>query len=98
MTAQTIQAEAIPAQAPSPHSMGLSGWAAVVANLSAVGLVCLMFWQSQTEQQRLAREDRAMFREVLTKLEDRADKDRDAHRELAKAVRQLADEIRQGRQ
>lgn len=83
-------------------SMGLSGWAAVIANLSAVTLMSGMFWQAQQEQYRQQREDRAMFREVIVKLEDRAERDREtnreANRDLAAAVRQLASEMKQGRQ
>ena len=77
----------------TPPSMGLNGVWGIVANMSAVALVCALFYMSFSEHLRLSREDRVMFRQVLATLEERAEKDRqttrDSFRELAAAIREL---------
>lgn len=60
------------AQASNPivtvASMGLTGIIAQIANLSAVALICVMFFFERNESRNVAKEDRAMFRESILQL------------------------------
>ena len=69
-------------------NLGLKDWWCQFANLTAVALVCLMFWRAQGEQFKQAHDDRIMFREELVRLHE------DSMRQ-ARALQRLADEIHQ---
>jgi hypothetical protein len=75
--------------------MGLSGKAFTVANMSAIGLLCLMFYQDRHEVADLAREDRVMFREELRTLHADAKNAQGAILKIAASVESLAAEIKQ---
>lgn len=49
-------------------TMGLTGAIAQVANLSAVALVCVMFFMEREESRAVAREDRALFRDTVQQI------------------------------
>lgn len=69
-----------------PPAMGLRGWWRDLANLSAVALVCLMFYQSQSNLWSLMREDRNATLHALQTLQD-------GQAETTKAIRSLAREL-----
>ena len=48
--------------------MGLDGLWGKIANLTAVTLICVMFYQDWREALAVAREDRTLFRSSLTQL------------------------------
>lgn len=75
-------------------SMGLKGVWANVANATAVGLVCMMFWVSFRSHLEQAREDRTIFREAIEKLSDNSDKQWRAIRSLSGDVRRLSEEVK----
>jgi len=74
-------------------SMGLKGVWAAMANLSAVALVCVMFYQSQGEQMRLAREDRQMFRDEMRATREERTLDRQALVQIVRSVESLTEEV-----
>lgn len=75
-------------------SMGLGGWTAQIANLTAVGLICLMFYQDRQESMKSTREDRALFRETIQKLSDASSEQWRAIRNLATQIKVLTEEVR----
>jgi len=77
------------------YSFGLQGWLKQFANLTAVGLICLMFWQAQQESYRLAREDRAMFHHELQVLHQNSRHQAEAFQQLTEAVKVLAEDLKQ---
>lgn len=76
-------------------SMGLSSWAAQIANLTAVALICLMFYQDRQESLRLAREDRELFRESIKQLSETSAEQWRAIRALSTQIRALTDIIKE---
>jgi hypothetical protein len=75
-------------------TLGLSGWLGQVANLTAVGIICLLFWQSQERQWEREREDRAAYAAQLEAMHRDAELDRKALLDLSRAVGALADEVK----
>lgn len=67
-----------------PASLGLKGWAATVANLSAVAFMGVLFWLSLQQVFKSAAEDRAMFRQELSA--------------LRQDIRDLSNEVRKSRE
>jgi hypothetical protein len=49
----------------SGWTMGVRGWAAQAVNVTAVALICLMFYQDRHEALKAATEDRNLYREEL---------------------------------
>lgn len=78
-----------------PALLGLSGWVGQAANLTAVALVCVMFWQSQERLWEQVREDREMFAAQLDGLRADATRGREALDSLSHSVESLASEVRE---
>lgn len=72
---------------PTGWLMGLSGVWGQLANLSAVGLMCLLLYQSVQEQYRQARDDREMFRSELQRLQR-------GQEDTARALQEITAELR----
>jgi hypothetical protein len=70
----------------APPAMGLKGLWAQIAQMGAIGLVMLMFYQDRHESLRVAAEDRQMFRQELKAQRDALDKLTDAVDKLAAQV------------
>lgn len=77
---------------PTPWSFGLRPRLLQLANMSAVGLVLLMFYQDRHQALDQAREDRQLFREAIQRLHEDSDRQWHAIRQLTTAVRRLADD------
>ena len=76
-----------------PPSLGLRGWAAALANLSAVTLIGVMFYVQNGEFHAMAKEDRAMCREE-SRLQWAAVREGQASiAKLARSVEDLAEEV-----
>jgi hypothetical protein len=75
-------------------SMGLRGIWATIANLTAIALICVLFYQSEQESRRLARDDRTLFREELARLHEDGRRQADAIETLGHAVKMLAEDVR----
>ena len=75
-------------------SMGLRGIWATMANLTAIALICVLFYQSEQESRRLARDDRELFRQELSRLHDDSRRQADAIKALGQAVKTLAEDVR----
>ena len=78
-------------------SFGLGTWGPY-ANLTAVALICLMFYQGTRDMQQQAREDRQMFREELRALHADNQHQQKAIHELALAVRDMTAEVKRLRE
>lgn len=63
-----------PTEQPNGWTMGLKGAAAAIANLTAVALICVMFYQSQLDLRAAAREDRNAYRDELRTMHTDADR------------------------
>jgi hypothetical protein len=83
-------AEGAASGAQPPPSMGLFGMLAQVANMSAVTLICVMFYQQVGENSRMAREDREVFREAVGQLRRDSDRQWSAIKRLTESVERLA--------
>jgi alkanesulfonate monooxygenase SsuD/methylene tetrahydromethanopterin reductase-like flavin-dependent oxidoreductase (luciferase family) len=84
-----------PGTAPAPPLLGLAGWLGQMANLTATGLICLMFYQGQQVQWQQAREDRVMYTQQLEQLRADANRGRETLDSLTRSVESLADEVRE---
>lgn len=109
-TATALQplAEPIRGIAPEPGSFGLTGIWRTIGNLSAMGVLLLVFYQDRHAALDSAREDRQLFREAvgqlhidneakrqtIAELADVVRSDQRAVTSLAKAVKELAEEVR----
>lgn len=82
-------------QQPERWSMGLRGWVAQVANLTAVGVLCFLFYAAQQQQFAQQREDRQMFRQELAAQREQVARDSERQWE---AIRGLAEEIKRLRE
>ena len=71
--------------------MGLKGIFALVANCTAIGLICLMFYQDRHEAMKQAREDRQMFRDELKQIRVG---NHESSEKITRAVYELTNEIR----
>lgn len=72
--------------------MGLSGWLRNLANVGAVTLICLMFYQDRHQALEAAKEDRRMFRQELDRFHAGQEKHGEAIRQLTAAIKELADQ------
>jgi hypothetical protein len=81
---------------PSKWSFGLSGMPATLANLTAVGVLILMFWNLQKDSQTQARDDRTMFREELQIMHGDSQRKWEAIRDNQRAVVEMAATMRDG--
>lgn len=90
----------------SVWSLGLKGISANVSNMTAVAIMCGMFWAVLQNHMESAKEERVMFQQEMT--QQRAEyghnikeaykehaKDREATAKIAEAVQVLASEIRE---
>ncbi len=75
-------------------SMGIKGYLGQVANLTAVALICVMFWRSQDYVWQQAKEDRAMFTREVHVMQQEHERQREALEDLARTVGRLAEEVR----
>jgi hypothetical protein len=75
-------------------TMGLRGAWATVANLTAIALICVLFYQSEQESRRLAREDRELFRQELQRLHEDSRRHSEAIQLLTESVKLLAEDVR----
>jgi uncharacterized protein YlxW (UPF0749 family) len=71
----------------SPYSMGLRGWVSQLANMTAIGVICLLFAYDHTANRQQANEDRLLFREAIQVTRQSNDR-------LAQEIRRLTDEIK----
>ena len=83
----------------SPGGMGLgSGVLARIANLSAILLICIMFYQDRHAALESSREDRALFRQAIDRIEQLGAKQNQEHQremsEQARAIRDLAEQVK----
>jgi flagellar biosynthesis component FlhA len=77
--------------APVPKwAFGLSGMPATLANITAVGLVMIMFWNLQKDSQTQARDDRQMFRDELAVMHADSQRKWEAINENQRAVINLS--------
>ena len=80
------------------QAMGLKGIWAQIANVAAVTLLCVMFYQDRHQGQDQAREDRALFRQTIKDQRDDSDRQWQALREDSarqwQAIRQLTSAIK----
>lgn len=74
-------------------SLGLRGWWSQAANLSAVAVVCGLLYLHQVEASKLAREDRALFREAVSTLREGQDRQWQATRSLGGSIKRLDERI-----
>jgi hypothetical protein len=84
----------LPAANGNGNTMGLRGRWGSVANLTAVGLICVLFYQGQQEAYRQAREDRQMFREEMRQVHEDSRRQGAAIESLTESVRTLVEEVR----
>lgn len=75
-------------------SLGLRGAWSTVANMTAVGLVCVMFVFLQRDAVQQAREDRQMFREVNSEQWKAIQANQQTLISLTKAIEELAVEVK----
>jgi hypothetical protein len=68
-------------------AMGLKGLWGQVASMSAVGLICLMFYLQFGEMMRAAREDRLLLREAMALVRQEGERFRDQTRQETEASR-----------
>lgn len=71
-------------------SMGLRGVVGLVANCTAIGLICLMFYQDRHTTMEQYREDRAMFRDELKEQRKSLNKLTRAFEELAVELKRIS--------
>lgn len=83
---------------PALWSMGLKGLAGLIANCTAIGLICLMFYQDRHTTVEQSKEDRQMFREVLKEQRDVMRGHRNALEKITHSVDNLAEEVRRIRE
>jgi hypothetical protein len=72
------------------NNMGLKGIWATIANLTAVALVCLLFYQSQQEMYKQNREERQMFRDELRAFHEDSNRQWEAQKSLTRSVEKLS--------
>ena len=77
--------------------MGLTGFPAMIANMTAIGLICLMFYQDRQESFRMAREDRAMYREELTVMRAESQRTQKSFDDVTLSIRSLVIELQKGK-
>ena len=77
---------------PAAWSMGLRGLAGLIANCTAIGLICLMFYQDRHSTLLQYKEDRTMFREEL---KEQRNATTASMNKMSKALEELANELRQ---
>ncbi len=82
------------ADKPRGWSMGLNGLSAAAANLTAVTLVCLMFYQLQSAALQMARDDRQMFRAELGRLHDDSQRKWESINANQRSLDEIADLVR----
>jgi hypothetical protein len=80
-------------------NMGLGqGMVAKIANLGAIILICLMFYQDRHTTNESAKEDRAMFRSAIERIETASREQNATHAremsEQSKAVRELTEQVK----
>lgn len=73
---------------PGLWTMGLKGVVGIVANCTAIGLICLMFYQDRHTTMEQYKEDRTMFRDELRE-------QRKAVNKLARVIEELTNEVKQ---
>lgn len=79
--------------------MGLGhGLTAKIANLGAIVLICTMFYQDRHTSLESAKEDRAMFKAAIERIENASRAQSETHSremsEQSKAVRELAEQVK----
>jgi septal ring factor EnvC (AmiA/AmiB activator) len=74
-------------------SMGLKGIWAQIANMTAVLLICLMFYQSQNAAIDSAREERVNFREELRLLHRDSARKADELHGLTESIKKLTEQV-----
>jgi hypothetical protein len=79
--------------------MGLgNGIVAKIANLGAIVLICTMFYQDRHSSLESAKEDRALFKTAIERIETSNHAQSAAHSremsEQSKAIRELAEQVK----
>jgi hypothetical protein len=78
--------DGMPDDTPTKWSMGLSGGWGTLANLSAMGLICVAFWIYLHQTMKNAEEDREALRQQLHETQKNLD---DAHKETIQLYRSI---------
>lgn len=97
-TTTTTQTSTTPGSRVLGWSMGLEGAWKTVANLTAVGLISLLFYQLVRDMVVQIREERTMFREELGTLRQDNSRGWEVIRSTERAMKELTESIRNDRE
>jgi polyhydroxyalkanoate synthesis regulator phasin len=81
---------------PSKWAFGLTGIPSMLGNMTAVAVIIVMFWNSQSNSEARSREDRAMFRDELQVMHGDSQRKWEAINANQRAVIEMSGVMRDG--